>query len=73
MFSEHVNYVHVVDARTFLDRQILRVSPLGIDQHVAGVTFTPESKSLLIGTDTAVYEYEINTLSQRSFYHGGLL
>lgn len=73
MFSEHVNYVHVVDARTFLDRQILRVSPLGIDQHVAGVTFTPESKSLLIGTDTAVYEYEIDTLSQRSFYHGDLL
>lgn len=73
VFSEHVNYVHLIDSRTFQDRELVRISPSGVDQHISGVTFTPDSKRLFIGTDSSVYDYEIDTISQRSFHHGSLL
>ncbi|KAJ3083501.1 hypothetical protein HK102_001038, partial [Quaeritorhiza haematococci] len=42
MYSEHVSYVNLVDARTFNQRQTLRVAPPGCDQHISGCTFSPD-------------------------------
>jgi len=49
MFSEHVSYVNIVDARTYNQIQTVRVSPQGIDQHISGITFSPDSKSIFVG------------------------
>ncbi|KAJ3322393.1 Cilia- and flagella-associated protein 43 [Boothiomyces sp. JEL0866] len=48
-FTEHVSYVSLVDARTFNDRQAIRVSPVGSDQHISGMAFSPDSQSLFVG------------------------
>jgi hypothetical protein len=85
--------VNVVDARTFNEKQVIRVTPPNIDQHIAGVAFTPDSKGAFVGTLTidafkafkfsylglftalegTVLEYEIDTISRRSFPLGALI
>jgi WD40 repeat protein len=70
MFSEHVSYVHLVDTRLLDNQQTIKVPSDEGEQHIAGITFTPESKSILIGTEHSVYEYEIDTKGRRLFYHG---
>jgi WD40 repeat protein len=49
MYSEHVSYINVVDARSFNERQVIRVAPPNTDQHIAGITFSPDSKSAFVG------------------------
>ncbi|KAJ1552658.1 hypothetical protein HK096_010935 [Nowakowskiella sp. JEL0078] len=49
MYSEHVSHVNFVDARTFDQVQSVRVSPPGIDNHIAGVTFSPDSRTAFVG------------------------
>ena len=49
MYSEHVSYINVVDTRTFEEKQVIRVSPPNIDQHIAGITFTSDSKHAFVG------------------------
>jgi uncharacterized protein YjiK len=46
---QHVSYVNIVDARTFNERQVVRVSPQGSDQHISGISFSPDSQSLFVG------------------------
>ncbi len=54
--TEHTGYVNIVDARTFRERQVVRVvgtSPpdfLGAEPHITGVTFSPFARSLFVGT-----------------------
>ena len=50
VFSEHVNYVNFVDARTFDGKQSIRVSPAGVDMHLSGVSWTPDSRGVFLGT-----------------------
>ncbi len=49
MYSEHVSYVNVVDSRTFNERQVIRVAPPNIDQHIAGICFSSDSKNAFVG------------------------
>ena len=49
MFSEHVSYVHLVDARTFNERQIIRIAPDDHDLHISGICFSQDSKRCYIG------------------------
>eukprot|EP00835_Amoeboradix_gromovi_P000592 NODE_21_length_38511_cov_0.503306.p10 type:complete len:316 gc:universal NODE_21_length_38511_cov_0.503306:30183-31130(+) len=49
MFSEHVSYVHLVDARTFNDRQLIRVAPDDHDLHISGISFSSDSKRCYVG------------------------
>ena len=49
MYSEHVSYVNLVDARTFNERQIVRVAPPGIDEHISGLAISPDSKVCFVG------------------------
>lgn len=72
-FSEHVSYVNLVDARTFNDRQSIRVSPLGSDQHISGISFSPESQSLFVGLEHSMLRYEIDSVNRRSFPEGSLI
>eukprot|EP00834_Sanchytrium_tribonematis_P001868 NODE_49_length_31687_cov_0.791123.p10 type:complete len:334 gc:universal NODE_49_length_31687_cov_0.791123:21754-20753(-) len=49
MFSEHVSYVHLVDARTFNEKQVIRVAPDDHDLHISGICFSPDSKRCFVG------------------------
>ncbi|KAK9718180.1 hypothetical protein K7432_005695 [Basidiobolus ranarum] len=73
MFSEHVSYVNIVDARTFNDRQSIRVAPPSFDQHISGFTFSPDSKAVYVGVEGSVLEYEVDTMRRRSFPTGSIL
>ncbi|KAL7747265.1 hypothetical protein RI367_007318 [Sorochytrium milnesiophthora] len=53
-FSEHTSYVHLVDARTFNQRQTIRAAAPGTDQHISGLAFTPDSKSLFVALPTSM-------------------
>nr|KAJ3422346.1 hypothetical protein HK105_000117 [Polyrhizophydium stewartii] len=72
VFSEHVSYFNVVDARTFDGRQSVSVSPAGLDQHISGIAFAPDSKSLFVGTESSILEYSVDALMRRSFPYGSL-
>ncbi|CAG8480122.1 4759_t:CDS:10 [Paraglomus brasilianum] len=73
MFSEHVSYVHLVDSRTFCERQTLRITPQHYDQHISGITFTPDSSRIFVGVEHSVLEYEVDTVLRRSFPAGSLI
>jgi len=49
MYSEHVSYINVVDTRSFEEKQVIRVAPPNVDQHISGITFTPDSKHAYVG------------------------
>lgn len=67
MFSEHVTYFNVVDARTFNQKQSIRVTPAGQDQHISGLAYSPDSRSVFVGTESHVLEYDVDTVARRSF------
>jgi len=73
MYTEHVSYVNVVDARTFNSTQSIRVAPPNGDVNISGCAWTPDGRGVFVGTDRFVLEYEVNTTLRRSFPHGALL
>ncbi|KAF9433810.1 hypothetical protein BGZ76_008945 [Entomortierella beljakovae] len=73
MFSEHVSYVNLVDARTFNDRQVVRVAPPNNDEHISGIAISPDSKSCFVGTEHSVLEFDVDTVTRRSFPSGSLI
>ncbi|KAJ3099331.1 Cilia- and flagella-associated protein 43 [Phlyctochytrium planicorne] len=62
LYSEHVSYVNLVDARTFNERQTLRVAPPHSDQHISGIGYSPDSKNIFVGLESTVLEYEVDTM-----------
>eukprot|EP00842_Homolaphlyctis_polyrhiza_P004338 jgi/Hompol1/4905/HPOL_004015-RA len=72
LYSEHVSYFNVVDARTFDTRQSICVAPLGTDQHISGLCFTPDSKSVFVGTESTVLEFDVDTTIRRCFPQGSI-
>lgn len=69
-FSEHVSVVNIVDARTFSFRQTIRVAPSNTDLHISGLAFSPDSKSLTVGLEQHLLEFDVDTASRRSFAVG---
>ncbi|KAJ3276471.1 Cilia- and flagella-associated protein 43 [Terramyces sp. JEL0728] len=67
---QHVSYVSLVDARTFNERQAIRVSPVGSDQHISGMAFSPDSQSLFVGLEHSMLQFDIDTIRRRSFPEG---
>lgn len=57
MYSEHVSYINVVDTRSFEEKQVIRVAPPNIDQHIAGITFTPDSKNAYVGNKIVLNDH----------------
>ena len=72
-FSEHVSVVNVVDARTFSSRQAIRVAPPNTDYHISGLSFSPDSKDLMVGLEGCLLEFGIDTTSRRSFPVGNII
>lgn len=72
-FSEHASYFNIVDARTFDSQQSIRVAPQGMDLHLTGLTFSPESDSIFVGIEQVILEYQIDLISRRSFPTGSLI
>ncbi|KAG9065708.1 hypothetical protein KI688_001997 [Linnemannia hyalina] len=72
-FSEHVSYVNLVDARTFHDRQVIRVAPPGNDEHISGIAMSPDSKVCFVGLENSVLEFDVDTITRRSFPSGSLI
>jgi WD40 repeat protein len=72
-FSEHVSVVNVVDSRTFSCRQAIRVAPANTDLHISGLAFSPDSKSLLVGLELYLLEFDVDTASRRSFAIGNVI
>jgi len=50
VYSEHVSYVNLVDARTFNERQVVRVAPAYHDEHISGIALSPDSRVCFVGT-----------------------
>ncbi|KAF9172140.1 hypothetical protein BGX21_007866 [Mortierella sp. AD011] len=73
MFSEHSSYVNLVDARTFNDRQVVRVAPPNNDEQISGIAISPDSKVCFVGLEHSVLEYDVDTITRRSFPSGSLI
>ncbi|KAJ3218350.1 hypothetical protein HK099_005092 [Clydaea vesicula] len=73
MYSEHVSYFNLVDARTFNQKQSIRVSQAGGEQHISGIAFSPESKNIFVGLESTILEYQVDTLSRRCFPEGSII
>ncbi|KAI3636520.1 hypothetical protein MIR68_005465 [Amoeboaphelidium protococcarum] len=88
VFSEHVSYVNFIDARTFdtgtASRQSIRLgsgslsafnnsASSNIDVHLSGLSFAPDSRSIFVGLENAVLEFDVDTVSRRTFAKGALI
>ncbi|KAI9011494.1 WD40-repeat-containing domain protein [Gaertneriomyces semiglobifer] len=73
MYSEHMSYVSIVDARTFGARQTIRVAPTSSDQHISGICFSPDSRTAFVGMESNVWEFEVDTLNRRCFPEGSII
>lgn len=62
MFTEQKEYVHLVDARTFEKTQILSVGDAGDlrEPDLGGAAFAPDGKSVIIGSDRAMWQWVIS-------------
>eukprot|EP00736_Rhodelphis_marinus_P000943 Rmarinus@m.18191 len=68
-FTEHVSYLHVVDARTYNDHQVIRTCPQESD--ISGVCFSADSNRIFVGVcDLGVAEYPVDTWRRRQFTAG---
>ncbi|KAG0292428.1 cleavage and polyadenylation specificity factor subunit 2 [Dissophora globulifera] len=66
VYSEHVSYVNLVDARTFNERQVVRVAPPNNDEHISGIALSPDSDVCFVGLEHSVLEYSVDTPSAGS-------
>ncbi|KAG0344493.1 hypothetical protein BG004_004445 [Podila humilis] len=73
IYSEHVSYVNLVDARTFNERQVVRVAPPHVDEHISGIALSPDSKKCFVGMEHSVLEFDVDTINRRSFPSGSLI
>ncbi|TPX43959.1 hypothetical protein SeMB42_g04503 [Synchytrium endobioticum] len=73
MYSEHSSYFNVVDTRTFENIQNIRVAPPGNDQHISGVAFSPDARSIFVGMENQVVEYEVDVMGRRCFPEGRII
>lgn len=73
VFSEHTTYFNIVDARAFDVQQSVRVAPAGVDLHLSGLAFSPDSDSVFVGVEQGILEYPIDLMSRRCFPTGSLI
>jgi len=73
VFSEHTSLIHIVDSRTYSNEQIIRTTPESEDQHISGISFSPDCNRIFVGMEGYIMEYDIDTLSRRQFQTFSLL
>jgi len=60
MFTEQKEYVHLVDARTFEKRQILKLGESEDstrEPDIGGACFSPDGKSFVVANERTVYQW----------------
>ncbi|KAI8064662.1 WD40-repeat-containing domain protein [Gongronella butleri] len=67
VYSEHVSQINIVDTRTFDQRQIMRLVPLEMDAHIAGVALSPNNDSLYVAMEDSMMELRLDLVSRRQF------
>ena len=67
-FTEHRNYLHLVDCRMWSNRQVIKVrDELVQEVDICGFDFSPCGSTLYIGTEDCIDILQINTGSRTSF------
>ncbi|KAI9276878.1 WD40-repeat-containing domain protein [Phascolomyces articulosus] len=67
VYAEHVSNVNIVDTRTYETRQIIRLGPQDRDTHIAGLTFSPDNRTILVALETDLIQLPIDTIARRQF------
>jgi WD40 repeat protein len=60
MFTEQKDYVHLVDARTFEKRQILRLGEMedtSREPDIGGACFSPDGKNVIIANERTIFQW----------------
>ena len=72
VFSEHTSNVHVVDARTFTQQQVIDVARdcNKAGSGVAGLAFADKGRTLVVALEERLAQYEIDSLTRRTFTVG---
>jgi secreted PhoX family phosphatase len=65
--------MNVVDARTFDGRDAIRIGTATSELNLTGLTFAPDSRSIFVGTEHAILEYDVNTRKRRGFPAGSII
>ncbi len=67
-FTEHRNYLHLVDCRMWSNRQVIKVRDEGTQEvDICGFDFSPCGSTLYIGTEDSIDILQINSGSRTSF------
>lgn len=53
--------MNLVDARTFNDRQVIRVAPASNDEHISGIAMSPDSKVCFVGMYTSIQTQQLHS------------
>eukprot|EP00732_Lithocolla_globosa_P001638 Lithocolla_globosa_v1_NODE_851_length_3187_cov_22.354406.p1 type:complete len:323 gc:universal NODE_851_length_3187_cov_22.354406:673-1641(+) len=69
LFTEQDTNIHVVDARTFQESQILKVGT----HNISGACFSPDCSRIFVGAEECLFEYEVELMSRRTFPAGCLV
>lgn len=67
-FTEHRGRCHLVDTRMWSRHQILHVggSP-ELEPDISGLAFSPEGRTVYVGTEDGVVAYSVDTVARRGF------
>lgn len=60
----------MIDTRTFDTRDTIRIGESTAEVNLAGLSFSPDSKSLFVATEQIILEYDVNTRKRRGFPAG---
>lgn len=72
-FTEHRNYLHLVDCRMWQNRQVIKVrDDINQEVDICGFDFSPCGSTLYIGTEDSIDILQINTGSRTSFPYAKL-
>lgn len=63
----------MIDARTFEERDSVRIGTATSEVNLTGLAFSQDSRSLLISTEHALLEYNVNTRRRRIFPTGDII
>jgi len=70
VFTEHTNNIHIVDARTYDNEQVISTVPNLESANISGISFSPDSSRIFVGLEGCIREYLVDTLRRRRFRIG---
>ena len=73
IFSEHANYINIIDIRNYESRQAVRIKPDDTFAKISGITFSSDSKCIYLGTESSLLELSVDVMNRTSFQGGELI